>query len=162
MYVFGIKYRTPIEETEKVVSSYAGYTYVDAHRYIAELSMMIYMTVMKKPAHKKRSHKSESWVEFSGYVFTFPLVTVFVPKYAIQGKLQINKNPLFRLTYENVSYEGNINLSSFDTLALRIIPPFNTNPSITMWTYRNLSQRSAATPGSDVTTSMSLFEAMIL
>jgi len=119
--------------------------------------MLIYMTVMKKPAHKKRSHKSESWVEFSGYVFTFPLVTVFVPKYAKQGKLQINKNPLFRLTYENVSYEGNINLSSFGTLALSIVPP-----SITMWTHRNLSQRSAVTPGSDVTTSMSLFEAMIL
>jgi hypothetical protein len=155
--VFGIKYRTPIEETEKVISSYTGYTYVDAYMYIAELEMLIYMTVMKKPAHKKRSHKSESWVEFSGYVFTFPLVTVFIPKYAKQGKLQINKNPLFRLTYENVSYEGNINLSSFGTLALSIVPP-----PITMWTHRNLSQRSAATPGSDVTTSMSLFEAMIL
>ncbi len=157
MYVFGIKYRTPIEETEKVVFSYAGYTYVDAYMYIAELEMLIYMTVMKKPAHKGRSYKGESWVEFRGYVLTFPLVTVFVPKYAKQGKLQINKNPLFRLTYENVSYEGNINLPSFGILALRIVPP-----SITMWTHRNLSQRSAVTPGSDVTTSMSLFEAMIL
>jgi len=45
----------------------------------------------------------------------------------------------------------------FGTLALSIVPP-----SITMWTHRNLSQRSAVTPGSDVTTSMSLFEAMIL
>jgi len=157
LYVFGIKYRTPIEETEKVVSSYAVDMHVVAYMYIAELGMLIYMTVMKKPAHKKRSHKSESWVEFSGYVFTFPLVTVFIPKYAKQGKLQINKNPLFKLTYENVSYEGNINLSSFGILALRKVPP-----SITMWTHRNLSQRSAATPGSDVTTSMSFFEAMIL
>lgn len=155
--MLGVKYRTPIEETEKVVSSYTGYTYVDAYMYIAELEMLIYMTVTKKPVHKKRSHKSESWVEFRGYVFTFPLVTVFVPKYAKQGKLQINGNPLFRLTYENVSYEGNMNLPSFGALALRIVPP-----SITMWTYRNLSQRSAVTPGSDVTTSMSLFEAIIM
>ena len=158
MYVLGINYRTPIWVTEKVVSSYAGYTSVAAYIYITDLEMLIYVTVLKKSMHKKRSYKSESWVElFRGYMFMFPLVTVFVPKYAKQGKLQINKNPLFRLKYENVLYEGSMNLSSFVTLALRIVPP-----SITMWTHRNLSQRSAFTPSSDVTTSMRLFEAIIV
>lgn len=167
LYVFGIKYRTAIEETEeeteKVISSYAGYTSVDAHMYIAELRMMIDMTVMKKPAHKKRSHKSKSWVElFRGYVFTFPLVTVFVPKYAKQGKLQINKNPLslFRLTYENIPDEERIELPFFGIFALSIAPPF-----IAMWTYRDLSERIAPQGfviESGVSTSMSLFEAMIL
>jgi hypothetical protein len=161
LYVFGIKCGTRIEVIEKVVSSYTGYTSVDAHMYIAELRMEIDMTVMKKPVHKKRSHKHESWVEFRGYVFTFPLVTVFVPKYAKQGKLQIIKNPLFELTYENISDEGYINLPFFGTLALRIAPPF-----IAMWTYRDLSERIApqgfVIHGSGVSTSMSLFEAMIM
>ena len=108
--------------------------------------------------HRKRSYKGEGWVElFRGYVFTFPLVTVFVPNYAKQGKLRIIKNPLFRLTYENVSDEGSIYLPFFGTFGLRTV-----SPSIAMWTYRDLSQRIVATPGSDVTTSMSLFKAIIM